>query len=107
MYESYTPRENRKRVGLTFRAIRRGFSDADMDDLERKRDRLVASAQDRGTREVEATLGELERCRNAVAQAEARWRTAKGPDRSAARKRVNDEKKALKHAEHAAKTLLR
>lgn len=106
MYESYTARENRKRVGLTVRAIRRGLSGADMDDLEGKRDRLVARAQDRGEREAAATLAELERCRNAVAQAEAQWRTAKGPDRGAAQRRVAEEKKALKHAEHAAKKLL-
>jgi hypothetical protein len=85
MPESYTSRENRKRVGLTFRGIRHAIAGADMSHLEVKADRIRARAEERGEREMAVEIRKVNAARDKVAEARVAVRQARGSDKASAR----------------------
>ncbi|MFB6675588.1 hypothetical protein ACFCWG_24820 [Streptomyces sp. NPDC056390] len=85
MPESYTRRENRQRVGLTFRGVRRAIAGADMSDLEARGDRIRDRAEERGEREQAVEIRNVNNARNEVAAARVAERQARGSDKADAR----------------------
>jgi hypothetical protein len=100
---SYTPRENRQRAGLTWKAVRRAASGAGMSDLERRRDRINERAEERCNREADEMWRRVEKAKNAHASAVADERTAKSNDKPAKRRAVRDAQRELDRVQRAAK----
>ncbi|MFF2502177.1 hypothetical protein ACFVTY_02090 [Streptomyces sp. NPDC058067] len=106
MPESYTRRENRQRVGLTFKAVRRAVAGADMSDLEPARDRIRARAEERGEREADQMWRELEGARSAAATAKVQADLATGRDRAAAKRAAKDAERNVERIQRKARKYL-
>lgn len=106
MPESYTSRDNRKRVGLTFRGIRHAIAGADMSDLEAKGDRIRARAEERGEREADQMFRELDGARSKAAAAKVQADLATGSDRAAAKRAAKDAERNVERIQRKARKYL-
>ncbi len=84
-YRSYTASERRQRAGLVLRGIRQAAAGAVAPAIERRIDRIDATAEDRGRREALALVKQHEQAKDDLATARARERAARRQDRQGAR----------------------
>ncbi|MFD7185508.1 hypothetical protein ACFV90_36800 [Streptomyces sp. NPDC059904] len=104
--ESYTRRENRQRVGLTFKAVRHAIAGAPMDDLEPRAERIRARAEERGEREADRMWRELDSARSDAAAAKVKADLATGSDRAAARRAAKDAERNVERIQRKARKYL-
>lgn len=105
MPAKYTVGEIARLARLEFKAARRVIAAGDehAGGSDRRQDRIHDRAQQRWEREADAALGQLDAAESELAKAEVALRTARGPERSAAREARNDAKTKVRRADSAAR----
>lgn len=97
----YTFGEHLARVSLGVRGARRAQMGLSTDGVDRRLDRIEERAYDRHVRETRKAEDRIERARDAVADAQVEFRVARGRDKAAARRALNDAKADLRRAERS------
>ncbi|MFD5572253.1 hypothetical protein [Streptomyces cadmiisoli] len=100
---SYTTAEKLRIARLTARAARQivkgGHEDAVKPGTQRELDRIVERAEARGAAEENALRKRLAQARTDAATAKAEMRAASGPERAAARRRMDEHERAARRLE--------
>lgn len=104
-YRSYTASERRQRARALLGGVRQAVADADTSRHAREIDRIDARAEERGARELASMAKQVEKDRNAVADAKTTVRTCERPGRDAARKALRTAEDTLRRTERAARKL--
>jgi hypothetical protein len=101
----YTWGETLRLARLEMKAARRvvAAGDENAGGSDRAQNRIHDKAQERWEREAGHAFGQLDAAENELAKAEVALRTARGPEKTAARQARNDAKAKVRRADAAAR----
>ncbi|MHB9862169.1 DUF6257 family protein [Streptomyces sp. YIM S03343] len=101
MPASYTRGEKLRLAWLAARAVKQGMADTIDPRLKAEAERIEQRAAERGQAEADALTNRLRQARTAAAQAKAAMRTARGPERTAARREMGEHERTAQQLERA------